>query len=82
MKIEIDFDQKTICIKTPGLTFREIEARLDSIGLKDWKEYKIISDIIPSSLPWTVSPPTPIIPYYSTGDPVPSPPYKVTCDNN
>ena len=77
MKIEIDFDNKTICIKTPGMTLGEIEAMLAPL-LKDWKDYKLISDVYSYPIINPITPVWPISPIYRTDTPFYEP-FKITC---
>ena len=58
MKIEIDFDNKTIEIKDLT-TIGELVDKLKDLNIKDWKDYKIIKTIEYSPSPWIIPVPYP-----------------------
>lgn len=83
MKLEIDFDNKTIEVKD-DTTMGDLIAKLRELRLKDWKEFKIKrGDNSVSYIPWyPTTTPWPTDPIYGTGTKPCDPPYKVTCGDN
>lgn len=93
MKIEIDFDQKTITLKD-SVSLKELVDRLRGLELGDWKEWHVKSDketeyiqtspwvipIYPNPIPYYPRPWEPIITYGdNTGSPLPELPYTICC---
>jgi hypothetical protein len=91
MRIEIDFDNKTIEVKDQ-VTIGFLVEKLKEMGLKDWKEYKLKQGDISLGYLW---PFYPQITYINIPQPLPQPlpqpyvqpwqpydpPYRVTCDS-
>ena len=89
MKIEIDFDNKVITVKSE-CKISDLIAKLKSLKIK-FEEYSIKTQdeqsgggtiTWPVIYPWTTQPPHTLGPYYdSTGTKPYDPPYKVTCQS-
>jgi hypothetical protein len=92
MRIEIDFDNKTIEVKD-STTLGALVDKLKELDLKDWKSYKIKAGIeyvsYPRIYPWT-TPVYPLGPIYITPQPTVQPytpnplelPYTICSVNN